>query len=187
VFREEILPELDSVYRFALRLTRDPDPARDLTQETFLRAFENRERYQPGTRARSWLFTMARNLFLRRERRGRRHEEIVRELVKDGEERPGQESAAFQTALGDDPEGAFWDSIVDDEVLREIEALPEEFREVVFLSDLEGLSYAEVAAILEVPVGTVKSRLFRARRILQGRLHSYAVEAGILPAGRDAE
>ena len=77
-----------------------------------------------------------------------------------------------------DPEGRFFDSIVDDEVLRAIDALPEEFRETLVLSDIEGLAYAEIADITEVPVGTVKSRLFRARQALQKRLYEYAVEMG---------
>src|SRR6266566_4368054 len=83
-------------------------------------------------------------------------------------------------AEADDPQGTFFDRIVDDEVLRAIDLLPEQFRETVVLSDVEGMSYEEIAQILEVPVGTVKSRLFRARRLLQQKLYAYAVGMGYI-------
>ena len=86
-----------------------------------------------------------------------------------------------------DPEGRFFDNIVDDDVLRAIDALPEEFRETLVLSDIEGLPYAEIAAITEVPVGTVKSRLFRARQALQTQLYDYAVEMGYIKKREAAE
>ena len=181
-FREEALPEMDPVYRFALRLTRDPDRAQDLTQDTFLRAFQSWESYEPGTRARSWLFTICRNLFLRGEERRRRHQEILSE-VADEDPRQLSREASVLMAVGDrDPEGAFWENVVDDEILKAIEELPAPFREAVVLSDLEDLSYDEIAGVLGVPVGTVKSRLFRGRRMLQRRLYEYAVSEGIIPA-----
>ncbi len=180
-FHEEALPQLDAVYRFSLRLTGDPDRARDLSQETFLRAWENWERYTPGTRVKSWLFTICRNLFLRGEGRERRHGEIMRELVDTDPKGISREGTVFMAAADRDPEGSFWDRIVDRRILREIEALPPEFREAVELSDMDGLAYQEIADLLEVPVGTVKSRIFRGRRILQERLYEHAVEAGILP------
>jgi len=184
-FREEALPELDAVYRFALRLTRDPDHARDLVQETFLRAWTNWEKYTPGTRAKSWLFTICRNLFLRRDGRSRRHDELVREFADQDPRGVSREATVFMAAADHDPEGAFWSRIVDKTILREIEALPAEFRETVVLSDMEGLAYQEIADVLDVPVGTVKSRLFRGRRILQERLYDYAVAEGIIEAPRD--
>jgi RNA polymerase sigma-70 factor (ECF subfamily) len=85
----------------------------------------------------------------------------------------------------EDPQGAFFDKIVDDEVLRAIDALPEVFRETVVLSDVEGMSYQEIARILDVPVGTVKSRLFRARQMLQGKLYGYAVNMGYIKGSRE--
>jgi len=84
----------------------------------------------------------------------------------------------------DDPQGQFFDRIVDDEVLRAIDALPEQFREAVVLSDVEGMSYEEVARILDVPIGTVKSRLFRGRRLLQAKLYEYAVSMGYIQGNR---
>jgi len=88
--------------------------------------------------------------------------------------------SVFEEIQDDDPQGTFFDRIVDDEVLRAIDALPEQFRETVVLSDVEGMSYEEIARILEVPVGTVKSRLFRARRLLQQKLYEYAVGMGYI-------
>lgn len=183
-FREEALPQLDAVYRFALRLTRDRDRSEDLTQDTFLRAYQSWETYTPGTRVKSWLFTICRNLFLRGEERSRRHHEIVSEVKEEDLRRVSREASVFAAAQEHDPEGAFWRQIVDDEVTRAIKDLPVEFREVVVLSDVEDLTYEEIAQVLELPVGTVKSRLFRGRRRLQEELYDYAISAGIVPDHR---
>ncbi|MEJ2538607.1 MAG: sigma-70 family RNA polymerase sigma factor [Gemmatimonadota bacterium] len=184
-FREEALVHLDAVYRFALRLTGSPDRAEDLVQETFLRAYRAWERYERGTRARSWLFTIARNVFLRQEERGKRHDDIVRQETRGGlGGGAGRDidvvNPVWVSTMGRDPEGEFFDSIVDDEVLRAVDGLPEEFRTPLVLSDVEGLSYQEIAELMSVPVGTVKSRLFRARRRLQQELYEFAVEMGYL-------
>ncbi len=178
---------MDAVYRFALRLTGEPDAASDLTQDTFLRAWENWDRYTPGTKAKSWLFTICRNLFLRRRERARRHDEIVTAVADDDPRNVSRESTVFLAVKDRDPEGAFWSDVVDARILEAIEALPPEFREAVVLSDLEDLSYAEIAKVMDVPVGTVKSRLFRGRRILQERLYQYALSEGIITdEGREA-
>lgn len=173
---------MDAVYRFALRLARDPDRAQDLTQDTFLRAYRNRDKYEPGTQIKSWLFTICRNLFLRGEERSRRHDEIVADIAEEDPRQISREFTVFMAARDRDPEGAFWRQVVDAEVLSAIDELPDEFRDAVVLSDLEDLSYAEISSILGVPVGTVKSRLFRGRRILQERLYEYAVAEGIITA-----
>lgn len=179
-FHEEALPQMDAVYRFALRLARDPDRAEDLTQDTFLRAYRNRDKYTPGTRIKSWLFTICRNLFLRGEERSRRHDEIVADLAEEDPRQISREAPIFMVTRNRDPEAEFWSRIVDAEVLSAIDGLPDEFRDAVVLSDLEDLSYSEVAEVLGVPVGTVKSRLFRGRRILQEQLYQYAVDRGII-------
>lgn len=179
---------MEAVHRFALRLARDPDHAADLTQETFLRAYQSWEKYTPGTRAKSWLFTICRNVFLRREERSRRHSEIVSEVAEEDPKRISREATVFMAVRDRDPEGAFWDRVVDEKILAEIDALPTEFREAVVLSDLEDLSYDEIARVMEVPVGTVKSRLFRGRRMLQEKLYDYAVSSGVIqPGARDAQ
>ena len=177
-FHEEALPHLDAVYRFALRLSGSPDQAQDLVQDTFVRAFKAWDQYTPGTQCKSWLFTICRNLYLRQRERGQRHDQIVAENTRP--ETPGADVInPLWSAVADvDPEGDFFSSIVDEEVLRAIDGLPADFREVVMLSDVEGLSYQEISELVDVPVGTVKSRIFRGRRQLQKVLYDYAVEMG---------
>jgi RNA polymerase sigma-70 factor, ECF subfamily len=176
-FAEEALPWLDAVYRFSLRLTRgDRDAAEDLVQETFLRAHRFWHTYQRGTNAKSWLFTICRNAYLHQ-----------KNLVRSRREQPAADLDARVEALSaasafekpsPDPEQEFFGRLIDDQVVDAIDALPDEFREVLVLSDLGDLTYAEIAEVLDIPVGTVKSRLFRARNLLQGRLREFAVEAG---------
>lgn len=187
-FEEEALPHLDAVYRFALRLSGAPDQAEDLVQETFLRAYKSWDQYTRGTAAKSWLFTICRNVFLRGRERRQRHDEIVEENVGRTGPGPTPVNPVWVSAIGADPEGAFFDSIVDGKIIEAIQELPEEYRTAVVLSDVEGLPYAEIAKLMDVPVGTVKSRLFRGRRQLQEVLYDYAVEMGYIPerAGRDA-
>lgn len=182
-FEEEALPYMDAVYRFALRLAGTPDQAEDLVQETFLRAYRSWDQYTAGTNVRSWLFTICRNLFLRQRERGQRHQEIVsKESARDGENSGGSVINPVWASTADrDPEGRFFASIVDEEVLRAIDDLPEDYRSALVMSDLEGLSYQEISDALEVPVGTVKSRLFRGRRQLQAVLYEYALEMGYIP------
>ena len=164
---------LDALYRVALRLTANPSDAEDLVQETMLRAYRSWERYTPGTNAKGWLLTILRHLFINEYRRRSRHPETV-------DVDTIEPFALFQEVQEEDPQGAFFDKIVDDEVLRAVDQLPEAFREAVTLSDVEGLSYEEVAKVLDVPVGTVKSRLYRGRRLLQAQLYDYAVSMGYI-------
>lgn len=179
-FAAEALPWLDAVYRFSLRLTAgNRVEADDIVQETFLRAYRHWDTFERGTSARSWLFTIARNVFLRsRERLARRSETLVSELDYD----IAEVSAAdvLRDVTEQDPERKFFASFIDEEVTRAVERLPPEFREVVVLSDVEGLNYAEIADVIGVPLGTVKSRLYRGRRQLQRALYEYAVEMGYL-------
>lgn len=181
-FDEEALPHLDAVYRFALRLSGAPDQAEDLVQETFLRAYRSWDQYTRGTAAKSWLFTICRNVFLRGRERRLRHDEIVEETVSRPAGDQGWVNPLWISLVGVDPEGAFFDAIVDGKILEAIEGLPEEYRTAVVLSDVEGLAYAEIAELMDVPVGTVKSRLSRGRRRLQKELYEYAVEMGYISA-----
>lgn len=175
-FAAEALPHLDAVYRYAYALARDRSEAEDLTQDTFLQALRHWDQFRPGTNARAWLFTICRNLFLRqRERRAR--EEPTEAAVLDGLAIGAQAFAAPSDAgraLFDAPE-------LGDVIRRELDKLPAEYREVVELSDLQDQSYADIAQVLGVPLGTVKSRLFRGRRLLQEALVDYARDAGLLP------
>ncbi|GMR13377.1 MAG: sigma-70 family RNA polymerase sigma factor [Gemmatimonadota bacterium] len=179
-FLEEAIPHMDAVYRFALRLTGTQDGAEDLVQDTFFRAYRAWDQYTPGTRCKSWLFTICRNVFLRQRERQQRHDEIVQETAHEDAASLSREAPVFAASKHSDPEGDFFKSIVDEEILQAIDDLPHEYRMAVVLSDLEDLSYNEIAEIMEIPVGTVKSRLFRGRRQLQKRLHGYAVEMGYI-------
>ena len=181
-FQAEALQHLDAVYRYAYALTRERSEAEDLTQDTFLQALRHWDQFRPGTNARAWLFTICRNLFLRqRERRSR--EEPMEAAALDG-----IAAAAQAAAVPSDAGRALFDAPeLGDVIRRELDKLPAEYREVVELSDLQDQSYADIAQVLGVPLGTVKSRLFRGRRLLQEALVNYARDAGLLPPpGSDA-
>lgn len=172
-FEKEAIPFLDTVYRVALRLAGDPSQADDLTQETMLKAYRAWHQYKQGTNVRAWLLTILRHTFINEYRRDK-----SRGTTVDVAEY--EQFTVFHDVQEVDPEGRFFDQIVDDEVVRAIDQLPEEFRECIVLSDIGELSYAEVADIMKIPVGTVKSRLYRARQALQRLLYEYAVEAGYI-------
>lgn len=173
-FEAEALVHLDRLHGLALRLTGGDGPrAEDLVQETVLKAWRAWDRFEPGTDARAWLSTILRNTFINDfRRRRRRPDPVAFDEIAD--------RAVFAEVAEDDPEGGFFDRLVDDEVVAAIDALPDDFRVAVVLSDLEGLSYEEVSEAMGIPVGTVKSRLYRGRRRLQRRLYSYAKEMGYL-------
>jgi RNA polymerase sigma-70 factor, ECF subfamily len=177
-FADEALPHMESVYRYALRLARGrADQADDLVQDTFLQAFRAWDTFSPGTNCRAWLFTICRNGFLRgEERRGRRPEVTGSDIDADVEAMAA--TAVFSEVAAADPEQEFFASFVDEQVVAAVDALPDPFQEIVVLSDIEGLSYPELAEVLGVPTGTVKSRLFRGRRMLQQSLYEYALEMG---------
>ncbi|MGH7461318.1 MAG: RNA polymerase sigma factor [Longimicrobiales bacterium] len=178
-FESEALPHLDAVYRFAFRLAGSAADAEDLVQETFLRAYRSWDRYELGTRAKSWLFTICRNAFLRQRQHDTRRDEVMQKAVQsNGANDIGAETVLFMPAYQQDPEGTFFFSMIDRTILEMIDRIPDDFREVVLLSDLEGLSYAEIADVLDVPIGTVKSRLYRGRRQLQEKLYGLATESG---------
>src|SRR5919107_2152870 len=137
-FDEEALPHLDALYRVALRLTADPSQAEDLVQDTMLKAYRSWRQYQPGTNAKGWLMTILRNTFINDYRR-RKHEPVAMDLE-------AVEPHALDRPVQDtDPRGSFFAHIVDAKVLEAIDELPEEFREVLVLSDVEGMRYAEIA------------------------------------------
>jgi RNA polymerase sigma-70 factor (ECF subfamily) len=180
-FEEEALPELGSLRARALRLTGgDEMRAADLVQETMLRAFRSWDGFETGTNVGAWLMTILRNAFISDYRRRRR---APRPVELDDARGP----SVFALVGEDDPEGEFFHRIIDREVIRAIQGLPDDFRLPLVLSDLDGLSYGEIGERLDLPVGTVKSRLHRARRRLQHRLYDYAVEMGYVsrPTGAD--
>jgi RNA polymerase sigma-70 factor (ECF subfamily) len=185
-FADEALPWLDAVHRFSLRLTRgDVAAAEDLAQETFLRAHRFWHTFTRGTNAKGWLFTICRRLYLQDQGRPARSlERPASDIATDLDDLVAESATGMSSP---DPEREFFDQLLDDEVVGAIDALPDEFREVLVLSDLGDLQYQEIAEVLAIPLGTVRSRLFRARRILQEQLWDYAVSAGYAQPKKDAE
>ena len=174
-FETEALVHLDALYSFALKLSRARDDAEDLVSDTLLRALERWDQYRLGTNIRAWLFTILYHVFVSRKRR------IDAREVPEGD---GDTGWSTKDAVGEaDPEGRFYDSFLDDEIILAIEALPDEYRTAVVLSDIKELRYAEIAHLLGIPEGTVKSRLFRGRRLLQRKLRGYAEEMGYVRPG----
>ena len=163
-FEADALASLDSLYRTALRLTRSRADAEDLVQDTYLRAFRAEGQYTPGTNLRAWLFTILHNAARNRARdRARDHVDVDSEAV----ERAG-DTGADPAAT---PESLLLKDTLTPDLQAAIDALPEAFREAVWLRDVEEFSYTEIAGMLQVPVGTVMSRISRGRRQLFDRLH----------------
>jgi RNA polymerase sigma-70 factor, ECF subfamily len=173
-FEREALAQLDALYSFGLKLSRSRDDAEDLVHDTMLRAFERWEQYRLGTNIRAWLFTILYHAFVSKKRR------IDAREVPQLDEPDGW--TGYEAVGEADPEGTFYDSFLDEQIVEAITRLPDEYRAALVLSDLHGMRYAEIARILGVPEGTVKSRLFRGRRILQKSLCEYAVTMGYLRA-----
>lgn len=167
-FEAEALASLDSLYRTALRLTRVPADAEDLVQETYLKAFRAADRFEPGTNLRAWLFTILHNTARNRARdRARDTVAIDSEAV---------ERAADMTPFGsrtgpETPESLLLRDTLAPDLQAAIDALPDAFRQAVWLRDVEEFSYAEIAQMLDVPVGTVMSRISRGRHLLYDRLN----------------
>ena len=167
-FEREALPWLDDVARFALSLTHDEPEAEDVVQDTFLRAHRSWHTYIPGSDCRRWLFTICRNVFIRSRQRSRH---LVPLDWNDG-------VAKMSLVAGPHPEERFAFVDVGPAIGRALLEIPEPFRSAVQLVDLEDRSYESAAELLGVPVGTVRSRLFRGRRLMQGRLAPFASDAG---------
>lgn len=168
-FEELALRHMDCIYNAAWRLTGNREDAQDLTQDTFLRAYRFFDKFQEGTSMKAWLFKILKNVFINKYRKALKTPEMV--------ELAGVESLGVALATND-PEKEFFGVLLGDEVSRAMDALPEEFRAAVTLTDLEGLSYQEISDILGVPIGTVMSRIHRGRRLLREALAEYAKEYG---------
>lgn len=177
-FEAEALVHLDAMYSFALKLSRSRDDAEDLVSDTILRAFERWEQYRLGTNIRAWLFTILYHVFVSRKRR------IDAREVLATDESDGW--GAFEPVGELNPEARFYETFLDAEITSAIDNLPDEYRAAVVLSDIHELRYAEIAHILGVPEGTVKSRLFRGRRILQKKLLGYAMDMGYIKSVPEA-
>lgn len=170
-FRSGELPFADALYGAALRLSRNRQDAEDLLQETYLKAYAHYDGFTEGTNLKAWLFRILKNAFIN----GYRHKKIGPVEVDLGSSDEDFESALGRRSseAGGTPEDALVESTLDGEVSQAMKALPEEFRMVVELTDLQEFSYREVAEILEIPLGTVMSRLYRGRRLLEQALLDY--------------
>lgn len=177
-FEETALIYLDELYATALRYTKNEKDAEDLVQETFLKAFTNFHRFEEGTNCRAWLFTILTNTFINRFRRKKKEREILNadDLRPIRQNFHNVEAAEFYN----DPERGALNRTFSSGVKEALESLPEEFRMVVILADLNDFSYKEIAHILECPVGTVMSRLFRGRKLMRKQLVEIAYERGII-------
>jgi RNA polymerase sigma-70 factor (ECF subfamily) len=178
-FEQEALSYLDALYRTGLRMTRSEADAEDLVQETYIRAFRFRDQFTPGTNMKAWLFRILTNTFINSYRRKASQPQTTE--LDDVEETTLHRHMTDVSGEAPEPEQALLDGIVDTEVTEALEELPERFRTVVLL-DVEGLSYKEIAETLDIPIGTVMSRLHRGRKFLQTRLVEHAREHGIAAA-----
>lgn len=176
-FESEVLPHLPMLRRLASRFVRTVADVEDLVQETMLRACGKWHQYEPGTNVRAWLMTIMRNYYINVHRAARRQPATV----EFDEDRQVGDRTPDAGRNFDSPS----DALTDDSVIAAIQELPVKYRQVLLLSDVNGLALAEIAHALEIPIGTVKSRVHRARRQARAKLRRQAVELGILLADRD--
>src|SRR4051794_29890183 len=186
-FAEQAMEFMSPLYSAALRMTRNPADAEDLVQETYLRAYRGFGGFTEGTNLKAWLYRILTNTFINRYRaKKRRPEETEFDDVEDFylyRRLGGLEEAR----AGRSAEDELMDLFPEQEVKEAVESLPENFRLAVLLADVEGFSYKEIAEILDIPIGTVMSRLHRGRKALQKRLYDFAAERGLAPAGDTPE
>jgi RNA polymerase sigma-70 factor (ECF subfamily) len=179
-FADAAMPLMDQLYSAGLRMTRNPADAEDLVQETYLKAYRAYDRFEEGTNLKAWMYRILTNSYINRYRaKQRRPDESDIGDVEDMYlyRRLGGE----HSELGSSAEDAFLTSVTDTQVKAAIEAIPENFRIAVLLADVEGFAYKEIAQILEIPIGTVMSRIHRGRKALEKQLHDYAGERNLLP------
>jgi RNA polymerase sigma-70 factor (ECF subfamily) len=176
-FAAVALEYFDALYNTAVRMTRNPSAAQDLVQETYLKAYRFFDRFEPGTNLKAWLFTILRNTYINAYRKTARQQQQV----------DFEHVSLFYADTSSSPEWQDRGSVeemlrhvVQDDVKRALDELPEEYRLVVLLADLEDFSYKEIAAIVDCPVGTVMSRLFRGRRLLRKSLEDFAKKSGYI-------
>lgn len=182
-FEELAIPHLDSLYSGAMRMTRNPAEAEDLVQETMLLAFRHFDQYKRGTNIRAWLFRILTNTFINSYRKKSREPERV--------DLPEVEDFYFLNEVSrnnqgsENPESQVLGKFVHEDIMAAIDKLPEEFRMVVILNAVEGFAYQEIADILGIPIGTVRSRLYRGRKLLQKLLYEQAREMGYVGTQTD--
>ena len=187
VFVRDALPYLDQLYSAALRYTRNPSDAEDLVQEAFAKAYAAFHQFQPGTNLRAWLYRILTNTYINSYRKQQRQpQEVSADVAFDGD---GGEFSLYDRiaeATSAPAEVEVLRTLADEEVKQALAELPDNFRMAVYLADVEGFSYAEIAEIMGTPIGTVMSRLHRGRAALHRALYTYAAERGLLPNGKEA-
>ncbi len=175
IFEEEFLPQIDALYTFAYHLTYNEDDANDLVQETYLKAFRFIDKYNEGTNAKAWLFKILKNAFINQYRR--KSKQPTQVDFEDAATYKEAEEDTHLTSHADLREEMF-QTMMGDEVTNAINTLAVDFRVVILLCDIEGFTYEEISKILDIPIGTVRSRLHRARNMLKDKLHEYARSLG---------
>jgi len=174
IFEEEFMPQIDALYTFAYHLTYNEDDANDLVQDTYLKAYRFIDNYIEGTNAKAWLFKILKNAFINQYRKRTKQPTRVdyEEVINFHEE----EDANYSSYM--DMREEMFQAMMGDEVTNAINALPVDFRVVILLCDIEGFTYEEIAKIVDIPIGTVRSRLHRARNMLKVELRNYAASLG---------
>lgn len=179
-FQDATLPFLDALYNMAYRLTRNPEDAEDLIQETYFKAYKYYDKFEEGTNLKAWLFRIMKNSFINGYRKKQNQPPASAfSAIEDSFENIVQ----GETGHIKNPEEEALEAVLDGDVQSAIDTLREDYRLVILLVDLEGFSYKEAAEILEVPVGTVMSRLYRGRRVLEKTLLAYARNHGYMRGG----
>lgn len=174
LFENELLPHIDALYTFAYHLTYNEEDANDLVQEAYLKAYRFIDKYHPGTNAKAWLFKILKNAYINEYRkRVKRPTKVEFEQVVTYLESDEDHGSGYM-----DLREEIFSHMMGDEVTTAINALPLDFRTVILLCDIEGFTYEEISKIIDVPIGTVRSRLFRARNMLKEKLRKYAETLG---------
>lgn len=174
VFNREFMPHIDSMYNFAYRLTTDEDDANDLVQDTYLKAFRFITSFEQGTNAKAWLFRILKNSFINDYRKKSKQPAKVDYQEVETTYNSEDADASYTVDLRTDSV----QDMIGDEVANALNSLPVDFRTVIILCDIEGFTYEEMAKILDIPIGTVRSRLHRARNLLKEKLRDYADSMG---------
>jgi RNA polymerase sigma-70 factor (ECF subfamily) len=176
-FEAEALPHMDAMLRTALRMTKDGSDAEDLVQETYAKAYRFWDRFEPGSNCRAWLFKIMTNIFIN-EYRSKSRSPVAASIEDIDDSYLYGQLAGMEPA--ENPEQKLFAKILDNDVRKAIENLPDDFKLVAVLSFLEGFSYQEIAEIADLQLGTVKSRMHRGRKLLQKQLYNYAVTNGYI-------
>jgi RNA polymerase sigma-70 factor, ECF subfamily len=178
-FEETALPQLDAMYGAALRLTRNPAEAEDLVQDAFMRAYRFWHTFNTGTSIKAWLFTILRNTFINRYHRANRRRSARSDLEAQLGALGCEVAVGHPTAKIPSPDQALTQRITREHIMAALDTIPEDYRMAVVLADLEGLAYKEIAEVMDCPIGTVMSRIYRGRKLLHKLLHEHATDLGL--------